>query len=104
MHGNVWEWVQDCWHDRYNGAPTDGSAWVVACKYDGAYRVIRGGGWGGYVGSCRSAIRYHYGPRIRYYVLGTLITFIYGPINSGKTELINQIVPQLPADCSFLSD
>jgi parallel beta-helix repeat protein len=34
----------------------------------------------------------------------TLITFIYGPINSGKTELINQIVPQLPADCSFLSD
>ena len=34
----------------------------------------------------------------------TLISFIYGPINSGKTELINQIVPQLPADCSFLSD
>ena len=34
----------------------------------------------------------------------TLITFIYGPINRGKTELINQIVPQLPADCSFLSD
>ena len=70
MHGNVYEWVLDCWHSDYNGAPTDGSAWVVACKYDGAYRVIRGGGWGGYVGSCRSAIRYHYGPRIRYYVLG----------------------------------
>ena len=27
MHGNVAEWVQDCWHDSYRGAPTDGSAW-----------------------------------------------------------------------------
>ena len=32
MHGNVWEWVQDCWHDSYSGAPADGRAWVVACK------------------------------------------------------------------------
>ena len=40
MHGNVWEWVQDCWNDSYEGAPTDGSAW------DGGYcgeRVVRGG-------------------------------------------------------------
>src|SRR5262249_20320982 len=29
--GNVWEWVQDCWHDNYNGAPTDGSAWGGNC-------------------------------------------------------------------------
>lgn len=29
MHGNVWEWVQDCWHDSYDGAPTDGSAWTT---------------------------------------------------------------------------
>ena len=28
MHGNVWEWVEDCYHDRYNGAPTDGAAWT----------------------------------------------------------------------------
>ena len=28
MHGNVWEWVEDCWHGDYNGAPTDGSAWL----------------------------------------------------------------------------
>jgi len=40
-HGNVWEWVQDTWHDNYNGAPADGSAW----EGDGSYRVFRGGRW-----------------------------------------------------------
>ncbi len=41
MTGNVWEWVQDCWHDSYRGAPTDGSAWTSACQYVG--RGLRGG-------------------------------------------------------------
>jgi formylglycine-generating enzyme required for sulfatase activity len=31
MHGNVWEWVEDCWHISYQNAPTDGSAWTTAC-------------------------------------------------------------------------
>jgi formylglycine-generating enzyme required for sulfatase activity len=57
MHGNVWEWVQDCWHSNYNGALADGSAWVYSCKYDGADRVYRGGGWFGDSRGCRSAIR-----------------------------------------------
>ena len=59
MHGNVWEWVQDSWHDDYNGAPTDGSAWENG---DGTYRVIRGGGWCDFAGDCRSADRPR-GPR-----------------------------------------
>jgi len=42
-HGNVWEWVQDIWHDSYNGAPTDGSAW----EGDGSARVIRSGNYYG---------------------------------------------------------
>lgn len=43
MAGNVWQWVQDCYHDNYNGAPTDGSEWTVDdCKL----RVIRGGAHG----------------------------------------------------------
>lgn len=43
MSGNVWEWVQDCWHDTYSAAPVDGSAWIAACTNDG--RVVRGGSW-----------------------------------------------------------
>ena len=44
MHGNVCEWVQDCWHDNYQGAPTDGRAWDTRCN-DEARRVLRGGSW-----------------------------------------------------------
>jgi formylglycine-generating enzyme required for sulfatase activity len=44
MDGNVWQWVQDCWHDPYQGAPTDGSAWVKSCP-DDSRRVLRGGSW-----------------------------------------------------------
>jgi formylglycine-generating enzyme required for sulfatase activity len=53
MHGNVWEWVQDGWHDSYDRAPTDGSAW----EGDGAARVFRGGGWSDRARLCRSALR-----------------------------------------------
>ncbi len=42
MHGNVWEWVQDVWHDTYAGAPSDGSARTAG---DQARRVRRGGSW-----------------------------------------------------------
>jgi formylglycine-generating enzyme required for sulfatase activity len=42
MNGSVWEWVQDCWHNNYKGAPTDGSAWGNG---DCRARVIRGGSW-----------------------------------------------------------
>lgn len=42
IYGNIWEWMQDCWHDTYHGAPSDGSAWEdEGC----AYRVLRGGSW-----------------------------------------------------------
>ena len=40
--GNVWEWVEDCWHDDYGGAPDDGSAWTERCS-SGSRRVLRGG-------------------------------------------------------------
>jgi len=53
--GNVWEWVQDCYHDDYRGAPGDGSAWEDG-KNCGR-RVIRGGSWGGRPVFLRSAFR-----------------------------------------------
>ena len=40
MNGNVWEWVEDCWHSNYTGAPVDGSAWL---DESGEKRVLRGG-------------------------------------------------------------
>ncbi|MCZ7358356.1 MAG: SUMF1/EgtB/PvdO family nonheme iron enzyme [Candidatus Methanoperedens sp.] len=56
MHGNVQEWVQDSWHENYNGAPADGSSWE---SVDGSYRIIRGGSWNRSAGGCRSALRNH---------------------------------------------
>lgn len=54
MVGNVWEWTQDCFHDSYNGAPTDGSALTSgACNY----RVLRGGSWINSPKGLRSALR-----------------------------------------------
>jgi hypothetical protein len=41
MHGNVWEWCQDDWHDNYTNAPKDGSAWIGQSYY----AVLRGGSW-----------------------------------------------------------
>ena len=43
MHGNVWEWVEDVWHENYDGAPDDGSAWMVGGNQSN--RVRRGGSW-----------------------------------------------------------
>ena len=55
MHGNVWQWVQDVWHDNYEGAPTDGSAWTSGGNQ--SRRVLRGGSWGNYPQGLRSADR-----------------------------------------------
>ncbi len=54
MHGNVWEWCQDDWHDNYEGAPTDGSPWL---SENSSNKVIRGGSWLLNPGVCRSAFR-----------------------------------------------
>ena len=45
VHGNVWEWVQDCWHDSYRNAPLDGSAWMNDNTGDCSLAVLRGGSW-----------------------------------------------------------
>ena len=43
--GNVWEWVEDCWHENYDGAPSDGSAWREEDGGNCGQRVVRGGSW-----------------------------------------------------------
>ncbi len=54
MHGNVWEWCMDDWHNNYEGAPTDGSTWLSGKSSN---KVIRGGSWYNVPGNCRSAYR-----------------------------------------------
>jgi formylglycine-generating enzyme required for sulfatase activity len=58
MHGNVREWCADNWYDSYQGAPTDGSAWVD--DNDNGYHLLRGGSWDDYPQNCRSAYRLNY--------------------------------------------
>jgi formylglycine-generating enzyme required for sulfatase activity len=70
MHGNVWEWCMDHWHENYEKAPTDGSAWLDKGASKNASRVLRGGSWNTYPGNCRSASRGRSRADGRYNVLG----------------------------------
>ncbi|MEM8614452.1 MAG: SUMF1/EgtB/PvdO family nonheme iron enzyme [Cyanobacteria bacterium P01_H01_bin.105] len=63
MHGNVWEWCQDHWHENYSGAPKDSSPWIQRGDSNG--RVIRGGSWFYIPRSCRSACRNYLTPGSR---------------------------------------
>ena len=68
MSGNVWEWVADHWHDNYESAPDDSSAWVDRDKR--AFRVIRGGGWASSARNCRVAFRSNLDPSYRNFNVG----------------------------------
>ena len=67
MHGNVYEWVKDCWNDSYYGAPTQGEAWTSG---DCANRVLRGGSWFIIPWILRSAYRGRYSSSYRYFSVG----------------------------------
>jgi formylglycine-generating enzyme required for sulfatase activity len=67
MHGNVLEWCEDNWHNSYEGAPNDCSAWVDSDQtYKYKYRLLRGGSWDITPRNCRSANRYK---NSRYYTV-----------------------------------
>ena len=67
MHCNIGEWVDDCWHDSYKGAPTDGRVWV-GCSEAGA--IVRGGTWFNYPRILRAAFRGWNRPSVRLFNYG----------------------------------
>lgn len=76
MHGNVWEWCLDNWHENYNGAPADGLAWPDAEASENSH-VRRGGSWLNLPRNCRSAYRYGYDADFRNYNFGFRV--VYSP-------------------------
>ena len=70
MLGNVREWVADCWHPDYEGAPADGSVWTRKGKGNCARRVLRGGSWANVPKNMRAATRISYIREARSDVLG----------------------------------
>ena len=72
MGGNVHQWVADCWHENYQGAPSDGSAWVES---DCLSRVIRSGSWKNDPSYVRPSNRDHYDATVRYPTHGLRIAY-----------------------------
>ncbi|MGZ8214111.1 MAG: SUMF1/EgtB/PvdO family nonheme iron enzyme [Methylosarcina sp.] len=70
MLGNVLEWTADCWHENYQNAPVNGSAWEQQNDGYCGRRVIRGGSWGDGPGALRAALRYRDTPGYRFPTLG----------------------------------
>ena len=78
MHGNVYEWCQDPWHENYQGAPTDGSAWTEGGN--DSFRVRRGGSWFYNPRYCRSAYRNYTYPDDRDFNIGfRVVCAVRGP-------------------------
>jgi formylglycine-generating enzyme required for sulfatase activity len=76
MHGNVWEWVEDDWHDWYDGSPVGDQAWFD--KPRDSRRVIRGGSWESVDFDCRSSPRFGEKPGSRSFSLGFRVAKSFG--------------------------
>ena len=68
LHGNVWEWCADAWHNNYNGTPVDGSVWESGGDF--SLRLLRGGSWNDHPPNCRSACRLRYQPDCKASIVG----------------------------------
>jgi len=76
LHGQVWEWCLDDWHDNYEGSPTDGSAWIDDNEDDSVDAVLRGGAWDEFNEDCRSASRYYHAKSQQPMIYGLRVVLI----------------------------
>jgi formylglycine-generating enzyme required for sulfatase activity len=60
VHGNVWEWTEDCWHSNYKATPDAGTPWLNSGGGDCSRRIARGGSWNNDLKDLRSAARLLY--------------------------------------------
>jgi formylglycine-generating enzyme required for sulfatase activity len=79
MHGNVWEWCQDDWHNNYSNAPKDGSGWT---SQSGNTKVLRGGSWGNIPVYCRSAYRTYNALAYHYFNIGFRVVVVRRGLSS----------------------
>jgi formylglycine-generating enzyme required for sulfatase activity len=79
MGGNVDQWVEDCWHKGYQGAPADGSAWIDGTCVS---RVIRSGSWKNDASYVRASDRDHYDTDVRYPTHGFRIAVSPSPLEN----------------------
>ena len=77
MHGNVWEWNQDCMHKNYEGAPKNADAWTA--NGDCTKRGLRGGSWNSSPGNLRSSKRGWFNPGRRYFIDGFRVVRTLSP-------------------------
>ncbi|BBD63137.1 hypothetical protein NIES2109_59870 (plasmid) [Nostoc sp. HK-01] len=80
MHGNVWEWCRDHWHDNYKGAPTNGGAWLT--NDNSHSRLLRGGSWVNAPENCGSAYRNKHAPDLQAYDIGFRVVCATGSVIS----------------------
>jgi formylglycine-generating enzyme required for sulfatase activity/poly(3-hydroxybutyrate) depolymerase/TPR repeat protein len=83
MHGNSYDWVEDCYHDSYNGAPSDGSAWTAeSCDQ----RVVRGGAWSSHPFILRSTYRNSVAPDHRTTNVGVRVARSLGDVPGAAAD------------------
>jgi formylglycine-generating enzyme required for sulfatase activity len=88
MHGNVWEWCSDTWHDNYAAAPADGKAWVNSgIPY---LKILRGGSWDSSAGECRSNSRNRMTSTIQLNNIGFRVV-VEGPARQIVNEVVNEM-------------
>ena len=93
LHGNVWEWCEDDWHENYQAAPTDGSAWKLGAS---SIKVVRGGSWLNAPPDCRCAYRFDLASNYRSYFIGFRVAYVASEVAQTSAILPLKMLALVP--------